>query len=394
LEELTRDGGNGWTTLAAAHYLRGEWQAALAVLRRAVASPSGGNGADRYLLCQTLGKLGRHEEARKWSNQFLAWMADRDAGEQLWPLAAERLPGWLARAPQPDSGEVRLGRARAFLFLNQPEMALKEATRAALLQPKDRRVWQTRCEIHLRLKKPDEALADCGKAVDLAPGDDDLRQLRGKLAAYCGRWAVAAHDFDKLTRATTADPETDWRPWYRHALALLAAGKEQEYRKASVNMLERFKDADAETAFFTVWTCALGPKALPDMAPAVALAERTAANHPQDARFLSAVAATYYRAGRLKECVERGSAALGARTNLHLSSPAYTHYFLALAYHRLGDRKEAGKWLEEALAETDRELRGIAGNMELERWNRRATLQLLRAEAMTLLGPPVTRPEK
>jgi WD40 repeat protein/serine/threonine protein kinase/tetratricopeptide (TPR) repeat protein len=392
---VARQSVNAWTRLGAAHYLRGEWKAALAVLQKATAAPSGGNGHDRLLLALIHAQLSQQQEARKWSNQFLAWMAKKDADEQVWQLAAESLPGWLAQAPQPDGAEVRLGRARAFLFLNQPDKARAEATRAVELQPKERAVWQTRGEISLRLKKWDEALADYGKAVELEPGDRGLRNLRANLAACCGKWTLAADDFAKLTRMTPADSPRSWLPWYRHALTLLAAGKREEYRKACAAMLEHFKDTqDLQTAFFTAWSCALGPEAVPDLAPALELARRAVAQNDQDARCQQAVGAVLYRAGRLKESLKYFHAALAAANAQAMTSPAYLYYFLAMAHHRLGDGKEAGKWLDRAVAQAEREVRAGAGTIDLQRWVRKPTLQLLRAEAEALMRGGAANPRK
>jgi WD40 repeat protein/serine/threonine protein kinase/tetratricopeptide (TPR) repeat protein len=390
---LTRQSVSAWTKLGAAHYLRGEWQAALGVLRKATASPAGGIGWDRLLLTLTHARLGQHHEARKWSNRFLAWMAKKSDDEWLWHLAADSLPGWLARPPQPDSAEVRLGRARAFLFLNLPEKALLEATWAVELQPKDVAVWQTRGDIHLRLKKWDEALADYGKAVALKPDDHELRNLRANLAAGRGKWAVAAEDFAILK--TADDFATSWRPWYRHALTLLADGKTEEYRKACAAMLEHFKDTgDMETEFFTAWTCALAPDAVPDWAPVLKLAERAVGQDAQDARALMGVGAILYRAGQLKESVKYFHAARAAAHCQDLTSHAYLDYFLAMAYHRLENEKEAGEWLDKAVAQADKEIRARAGNVDLEMWVRQPTLQLLGREAEALLGAAAPRPQK
>jgi hypothetical protein len=77
-----------------------------------------------------------------------------------------------------------------------------------------------------------------------------------------------------------------------------------------------------------------------------------------------------------------------------LTSHAYLHYFLAMAQHRLGHKAEAGKWLDKARAQTDREIAASAGNIDWERWNRQPTLRLLRAETEALLHRPSTRAEK
>jgi WD40 repeat protein/tetratricopeptide (TPR) repeat protein len=348
---------SGWTKLAVAYYLRGEWQAALAALRKATTPPSAGNGWDQLLLTLVHEQLGEHYE--------------------------------------PATTEAWAGRATAYLELDEPDKALADLARALELQPKDLTTRRTRLEICLRLKKWDEALADCIKAVELKPDDPELLKLRADLYACCGKWAPAADDFAKLTDMDPSIYPRPWLPWYRHALTLLAAGKTEEYRKACGRMLEHFRDTgDAETAFFTAWTCSLGPDALPDFTPALRLAEKTLAQGDQTARSHQAVGAIHYRAGRWEECVKHFHAAEAAANPQELTSAAYWYYFLAMAEHRLGHKEEAGQWLDKAVAQTDKELRDQAQTGGPDRWVRKVTLQLLRAEAEALLRGTATAPAK
>jgi tetratricopeptide (TPR) repeat protein len=250
-------------------------------------------------------------------------------------------------------------------------------------------------EICLRLMKWDEALADCTKVVELKPDDPELLKLRADLYACCGKWSSAADDFAKLTDMDPSAFTRPWLPWYRHALTLLAAGKTEEYRKACVRMLEHFKDTeDAETAFFTAWSCALGPDALPDFTPALRLAEKGVLQGGQDARFHQGVGAILYRAGRLEESVKHFHAAQAAANSQELTSSAYWYYFLAMAEHRLGHKEEARRWLEKAVTQTDKELGDQTQNGGPERWVRKPTLQLLRAEAEAQLRGAATGPPK
>jgi tetratricopeptide (TPR) repeat protein len=268
-------------------------------------------------------------------------------------------------------------------------------TTAVELQPKNLTVRQGRMEVFLELKKWDEALADCIAAVELKPDDPELLKLRADLYACCGKWAPAADDFAKLARMDPSIYPRPWLPWYRHALTLLAAGKTLEYRKACARMLDRFKDAeDAETASFTAWSCALGPDALPDFAPALRLAEKALARGDQTARYHQAVGAIHYRAGRWQECVKHLHDTQAAANPEELTSSAYWCYFLAMAEHRLGHKEESHRWLAKAVAQTDKELRDEAQTGGREHWVRKPTLQLLRAEAEALLRETATRSAK
>ncbi len=383
---VARQEVNGWTRLGAAHYLRGEWPDALAALRKATAGPSGGDGWDRLLLTLVHGELGHADAAAKGANEACAWLEKNEADERLCQLAAESLTAWLAHEPQPDSAEVRVGRARLYLVRNQPDRALAEAARAVELRPADPAVRRTRADVYLTLKKWPEALADCTKAVELKPGDNDLRALRGNLNARCGKWALAADDFGKLAERNVFDSGRPWQPWYRQALAHLAAGNTQAYRQACEHMLRRFKDTeDWEAAFFTVWTCGLGPDAVTDYTPALGLAEKALAREPRRPQSHQALGAILYRMGRPEESLRHFHAAEEADNSRGLTSRAYWYDFLALAHHRLGSPDEARKWLEKAVARSAEELRDDARNAAPDLWVRECTLRLLRAEAEAMV---------
>jgi WD40 repeat protein/serine/threonine protein kinase/tetratricopeptide (TPR) repeat protein len=346
-----------WTRIGTALYLRGEWPAALTALQKATALPSGGNGWDQVLLTLVHEHLGRPYE--------------------------------------PATAEAWVSRAAAYLELGEQDKALANAARAVELKPKDLTVRRARMELCARLKKWDDALADCIKAVELKPDDPELLPLRADLYACCGQWAPAADDFAKLTEMDPAIYPRPWLPWYRQALTLLAAGKPEEYRKACARMLDHFKDTDdADTAFFTAWTCGLGPDALPDFAPALRLAEKALAQGDHNARSHQAVGALHYRAGRWEECVKHFHAAEAAADPQDQTSSAYWYYFLAMAEHRLGHKDEARQWLDKAVAQTDKELRDEAQTSGPDRWVRKATLQVLRAEAEALLRDTAAGPAK
>ncbi len=69
------------------------------------------------------------------------------------------------------------------------------------------------------------------------------------------------------------------------------------------------------------------------------------------------------------------------------ASPAYTWFFLAMAHHRLGQTDEAAKWLDKAVAWTEKVLaEHKSGSGTQLGWNRRLTLQLLSAEAEQLIA--------
>jgi tetratricopeptide (TPR) repeat protein len=221
------------------------------------------------------------ETAGKWCTQTFAWMAKYGAEEELWQLAAECLSKYLDVEPEPDMAEARVGRARAFLVLKLPDKAIAEANRAVEMQPRSLLARLARGEIYLGQKKWDAALGDYNVVVEIQPDDAGSLEIRADLLARGGQWTQAAADFKKLTMMSLQAT----RPWYlayRHALALLAAGKTGEYRQACTSILEQLKDTDEpEGAFFTAWTCALAPEAGTDFTLPIQLAEKALSSNAE-----------------------------------------------------------------------------------------------------------------
>jgi hypothetical protein len=98
--------------------------------------------------------------------------------------------------------------------------------------------------------------------------------------------------------------------------------------------------------------------------------------------------------GRIEESLKHFDAAAAAANPQTRTSPAYWDYFRAMAHHRLGHGEAAREWLQRATAQTDKELRDDAQTTGREHWVRKATLQLLRAEAEAVLRGVATRPGK
>ena len=215
------------------------------------------------------------------------------------------------------------------------------------------------------------------------------------LSARCEKWADAADDFAKLMRMETADSPPAWYLLCRRALALLASGQQGEYRKVCAEMVDRFQTtADTQTAFFTAWTSALRPDAVPDLAPVLRLAEKAGTGGARNARSHQAVGAVLYRMGRFEECFKQFDAAEAADHPQEQNSPAYWHYFRAMAHHRLGHKEAARNWLAKAAAETEKELRDVAQGTSPGMWVRQATLDVLRTEAQALVRETAAKPEK
>jgi tetratricopeptide (TPR) repeat protein len=172
-------------------------------------------------------------------------------------------------------------------------------------------------------------------------------------------------------------------------MAWLGGGKAAEHRSDCAKIFRELAQAEKpHEAHWVAWACTLAPDAIDDWPRAVALAEKAAKSDPKSHSYLNTLGAVLYRAGRLDEAVARLSeadAVVNEPSGPIKSSPAYTWFFLAMAHHRLGHSEKAKKWLDKAAAWTDKAIREADKNTEDLPWNRRLTLNLLRAEAQALL---------
>jgi hypothetical protein len=138
----------------------------------------------------------------------------------------------------------------------------------------------------------------------------------------------------------------------------------------------------------SIWTLCIAPNALQDFNLVVTRAERFVANASPDRRhyWLTVLGAALYRAGRYKQADERLDES-GVVYSSSLPGPFfdvrnYQRLFLAMTKWQLGQRDDARRLLGDTLPVIDKELQSLSIV-----WNRRATLELLRAEAQALIGP-------
>jgi tetratricopeptide (TPR) repeat protein len=150
---------------------------------------------------------------------------------------------------------------------------------------------------------------------------------------------------------------------------------------------------------FTAQTCALAPEAVEAYPAVVALARRATELAPNDRTMLEPFGCILYRSGQYAEALKQLTAALQAPEHPH-TTVTFSHYFLAMTYHRLGHRDEARSWFDKAAQATEEMLREDRTEFGTSLpWDRRLKLQLFRAEVAALLGeaelapPPQAVPE-
>jgi tetratricopeptide (TPR) repeat protein len=328
--ELAPKAGYTWNTLGVAQYRAGDWQAAINALEKSMELRQGGDSGDWFFVAMDRWQLGEKVAAQKWYQAAALWLARHS----------------------PKNDEYKQFRAEAATLIGLSETEPAGA-------------------------KDDLALAEI--LVDVHPRPSSYL-FRGGALADSDQWARAA---DNFTKAIELGEKSDY-PWYALALIRRTQDDKPAYQAACADMLMKFAHtSDAPTAHFVAWTCALGPDALADFTPAIALAEKAVKKDAKSAQFAVGLGAILYRAGRFDEARQKLEEAdrLASSADPRLSTPAYTWFFLGMTQHRLGLAAEAKQWLDKARQETDKALKAHdSGTIKLL-WNRRLTLTLLRSEA-------------
>jgi serine/threonine protein kinase/Flp pilus assembly protein TadD len=310
-------------------------------------------------------------------------------------------------------------RGPILLRLGREEDALEDFNRAIELAPHYSFTYKRRAALNFRFGHYDKALADLEKALELHhndpscvywidPGsvakcsDEEFRKgifrlaeramevtgdlayahsARGTLYAGHGQFDRALEDYAKSIELDT----DDWLVHYWHALVQLSAGHQEAYRNACRAMLTRFQESESpDQTDFVVWSCVLGPMAVDSYSSTLKLAEQAVSADPKASR-QRCLGAVLFRAGRFDEAITTLGVAESEESDE--GSLAYTRYFLAMAHHASGHTDEAKKWLQKAIAWTEKAIQSEEEDDGVRlAWNRRLTLKLLREEAESAIG--------
>jgi tetratricopeptide (TPR) repeat protein len=197
--------------------------------------------------------------------------------------------------------------------------------------------------------------------------------------AMLEQWAEAA----KLYEEAVVSPNVTVRIWLRYALLRLQQGDQEGYRKACTLMIGRFgKSRNASEANTIAWICVLRPEALPDLKPAVELAQLAVRDDPTHANH-NTLGGILYRAGQYKDAVAELKEAIKLNNQ---DGMAADFLFLAMAHHRLGQADEAHQWLDRARQELEKHPPVF--------WSKQVEYQLFRSEAETLIEGKAPDPKK
>jgi tetratricopeptide (TPR) repeat protein len=154
----------------------------------------------------------------------------------------------------------------------------------------------------------EEAIAVYSEAILLAPEMCDLYTLRAETYLAIDRFDDAVADCDSYL---TKRPNHVFVALMR-AQALLLADRADEYRRACLEVLNRFRQSeDADKQCLAARVCVLLPAAVPDPMVPVHLAEQSVARHATPWS-LYTLAMTHLREGQLDEAARRFQQSLDA----------------------------------------------------------------------------------
>jgi tetratricopeptide (TPR) repeat protein len=224
-------------------------------------------------------------------------------------------------------------------------------------------------------------------------GDDIDRRLHGReeqlrLARdLAGRreWDKAAACYARVQEVASTEAG---HFWFEYAAVRLLSGDRAGYREACARMVGHFGETPQLRAYHVARACTLAPDSVPDPAAPGRLAAAELKAHAGEFWELTERAALLYRAGAFQQAVPL----LEESLRLTESKPGravLNWLWLALARQRLGQTKEARRWLDRAAKWLDERKDGWTANAEdtlglhLHNW---LEAHVLRREAEALLG--------
>jgi tetratricopeptide (TPR) repeat protein len=235
---------------------------------------------------------------------------------------------------RPDEAGYHFNLAGALLVQGKPDEAIAESRAAVRLKPDDANTYNRLGRALLAHGKRDEAVTAYREAVRLEPGN----------FVYLDSLAVVLRDQGR----------------WNEALA--------EFRKSI-----RLKPDDAGVCNNVAYAMALPPDRPPgEYVEAAEYARKAVALAPKDGNIHNTLALAEYRCGRWAESIAASERTLALRPG----GNAWDWFFLAMAHARKGNKEEAARWFDKAVAWTK------------EKESDNAELRQFWTESAKLLGRP------
>ncbi len=294
---------------------------------------------------------------------------------------------------KPDDTEALIHRGWLFTQQTKWPEAIADLEHLLRLRPSDTDASWLLAEAYLETGKLAGALSAFSRLLERAPDDHEARFHRGLVALALAQPVLAVDDF---SRVLAHEPDLDGAR-YRRARALIRLGRHRE-ALADLDLLipkdpdnfalydlrsivrealgdHRQSRADREKAGSLLpkvamtlnsraWTDATGSFIQRDPERAVVLAQRAVGLAPGEHVILNTLGVALYRAGQYAEAtsiLERSRAAGKGEFE------AFDLFFLAMAHHQLGHRKEgrlcydqAVRWLDAQKSLSDKYAKELA----------------------------------
>jgi tetratricopeptide (TPR) repeat protein len=251
-------------------------------------------------------------------------------------------------------------------------------------QPHRWRLWHRRARAYAGLNQLDKAVADLTAAIERDAEDPNVWNDRGHYRAETGRFREAAGDF-----AQVGDQATQ-------ALALLAAGDRDGYRKVRGRLLEGLPKLESHPGTLSgpLWPCVLPAADAADLKPLLSVLEAALPRASEYDQW-QMLGLALLRLGKPAEAEQQLQQALKRLEELRTFNQqkdwptgwlekeyARAWLILALIQHRAGRPAETRKWYDKAAGWLDQ-----PGRLDKEDWGWRLHLRLLRTEAQPLMNP-------
>jgi tetratricopeptide (TPR) repeat protein len=250
-------------------------------------------------------------------------------------------------------------------------------------QPQKSLVLRELVETMIRLDEWKDAESLVAQAIAKYPSIPDYGILLGDIQAYEGHWSEAAETF---TRTQTGDAR---------AVALLKAGRSEEYRRLRHDYLARDEDVPGtEARFNSAKAALLLPLEQFDLQHAYDLADIDPTTVPEE-RYQDSLklvkALAEYRRENFKSAVDLANRVLVRKDEVPKSHQAQALFIQSLAYTQLGRREQAST----AFAEGDK-LVNLPNRDLLEgflfNWSQWSIAELLCRESGETLGIAIPTP--
>ena len=259
-------------------------------------------------------------------------------------------------------------------LLTGPTCGTREAGNSIAAVSRDALHW-ARCEAEdcEKARRWPEAISYLDRLIAAEPTWRHYGR-RARALAEAGQYGRATEDYARARELGGKRWTRNLQNWYEHGLVCAANGDLEGYRAVCTAALEQFQgDQNSHVLGSLVRLCTAAPGALADPTQIVKVAKRIQSKDVNVGEFAS------YRAGDYYEVIRR----LGYQLP---GNPFLREFYVAMAYHRLGNHEEARQWLDKGLQRY-----GGRVHDEGRHWSDRLAMQLLIREAEALIKG--TKPE-